>query len=69
MPTNEWKTVAEMLNLHSSVFKDYASAETSKTLLRDISDLVKDELLVKEKKKYKANIEILRTFMAKSAAD
>lgn len=69
MPTDQWMTIEAILNLHSSILKAYGGDETNKTLLRDIADLVKDELLVKKKKEYKANIEILREFMAQSAID
>jgi Fic family protein len=69
MPTDDWQTVEEILNNHSSIFRDYGGDEKSKTLLRDLADLVKDGLLVRDKKRYKANLEILRAFMAQSAAD
>ncbi len=69
MPTDSWMTAEEVLNLHSSIFKDYKDDETNRTLMRDLSDLVNDELLVKDGKKYKANIEILQAFMALSSID
>jgi Fic family protein len=68
MPTDRWVSPEEVLNLHSTLFRDYRGDEKSKTLSRDLTDLVTEKLLLREKRKYKANIEILKSFMAKSAA-
>lgn len=69
MTTDAWMTIEEIMNLHSSVFRDYGGDEKSKTLQRDLSELVGEELLIRDKKRFKANIGILRTFMARSATD
>lgn len=69
MPTDKWMTPEEMLNVHSSIFQEYGGDTKSRAFFRDLNDLVKDELLLREKKLYRANIDILRGFMAQSATD
>ena len=69
MPTEQWLTAEEMLNVHSSVLQSYGGNPSHKTLHRDLATLVKDELLLTEGKKYLANIGVLKSCMAQSTTD
>jgi Fic family protein len=65
MPPYESLTLTEIIDLHSSIFKNYQEV-SDRTFLRDIEELQKLDLLKKEKNKYKANIKILGGYMAVS---
>lgn len=67
MPSDRWVTIDEVLDLHSSIFREYDGGKKSKMLQRDLHALIDDKLLLRDKKRYRANIDALRVLMARSA--
>lgn len=61
-PVDKWNTADELVVSSGILAKEYASLSTS-TIMRDISELERLELIVKDKDKYKGNIDILRGLM------
>jgi len=56
-------TAAEILELKPEIIRAYKDV-FDRTFIRDLERLIKMKLLVKEGKKYKANINILKHYMA-----
>lgn len=61
-PVDKWHTPDELVVSSGVLAKEYARL-SSTTLMRDLAELEKLELIVKEKDKYKGNIEIMRGYM------
>ncbi len=65
-PHDKYIDLQKIIELHPTIFKHYQEI-TDRTFLRDIEELVSLNLLIKDKNKYKANIEVLSGYMAISA--
>jgi len=61
-PVDKWHTAYELVVSSGILAKEYARL-SSTTLMRDLAELERLELIVKEKDKYKGNIEIMRGYM------
>ncbi len=61
-PVEEWLTPDELVDRSGILAKEYARL-SSTTLMRDIAELERLELIAKDKDKYKGNIEIMRGYM------
>jgi len=61
-PVDKWLTPDDLVVSSGILAKEYA-ALSSTTLMRDLTELERLELIVKEKDKYKGNIEIMRGYM------
>jgi len=62
VPVDKWQTPDDLIDSSGILAKEYARL-SSTTLMRDIAELERLELIVKDKEKYKGNIEILRGYM------
>jgi Fic family protein len=61
-PVDKWQKPDELVVSSGILAKEYARL-SSTTLMRDLAELEKLELIVKEKDKYKGNIEIMRGYI------
>lgn len=61
-PVDKWHTPDELVVSSGTLAKEYARL-SSATLMRDIAELGRLELIVRDKDKYKGNIEIMRGYM------
>ena len=61
-PVDKWHTADELVVSSGILAKEYTPL-SSTTLMRDLAELERLELIVKEKDKYKGNIEIMRGYM------
>jgi len=61
-PVDKWNTANDLVNSSGILAKEYATLSPI-TLMRDLSELERLELIVKDKDKYKGNIEVLQGLM------
>jgi Fic family protein len=61
-PVDKWNTANDLVISSGILAKEYATLSPT-TLIRDLLELEKLELIVKEKDKYKGNIEIMQGFL------
>jgi Fic family protein len=61
-PVDKWHTPDDLVVSSGVLAKEYARL-SSATLMRDLAELERLELIVKDKDKYKGNIEIMRGYM------
>lgn len=61
-PVDKWQTPEELTDGSGILAREYARL-SSTTLMRDLAELEKLELVVKDKDKYKGNIDIMRGYM------
>lgn len=61
-PVDKWQTPEELIDGSGILAREYARL-SSTTVMRDLTELEKLELIVKDKDKYKGNIDIMRGFM------
>jgi len=61
-PVDQWQTPEELVDGSGILAREYARL-SSTTLMRDLAELGKLELIVKDKDKYKGNIDIMRGLM------
>jgi Fic family protein len=61
-PVDKWHTADELVVSSGILAKEYARLSPT-TLMRDFTELERLELIVKEKDKYKGNIDIMRGYM------
>ena len=53
----------EVLELHPSIFKHYQDV-SNRTFLRDLEELIRLNVLIKDRNTYRANIDILGGFVS-----
>jgi Fic family protein len=61
-PVDKWQTTEELIDGSGILAREYTRLSVT-TLMRDLAELEKLELIVKEKDKYKGNIDIMRGYM------
>jgi Fic family protein len=61
-PVDQWQTAEELIDSSGVLAREYASL-SSTTLMRDLAELQELGLIVKDKDKYKGNIDIMRGLM------
>ena len=61
IPLQQYLSPSEILGSHPNIAKAYANAN-ERTVKRDLGDLVASEYLLREGKKYQANLDKLVTF-------
>jgi Fic family protein len=61
-PVDQWKTTEELIDGSAILAKEYARL-SSTTLMRDLAELQELGLVIKNKDKYKGNIDIMRGYM------
>jgi Fic family protein len=61
-PVDKWNTPDDLVDSSGILAKEYTKL-SSTTLMRDLAELERLELIVKDKDKYKGNIEIMRGYM------
>jgi Fic family protein len=61
-PVDQWRTTEELINGSGILAKEYARL-SSTTFMRDLAELQELGLIVKDKDKYKGNIDIMRGYM------
>jgi len=61
-PVDQWHTPDDLVESSGILAKEYATL-SSATLMRDLAELERLELIVKDKGRYKGNIEIMRGYL------
>ena len=61
-PVDKWHTPDDLVVSSGILAKEYARL-SSTTLMRDLAELERLDLIVRDKNKYKGNIEIMRGYM------
>jgi Fic family protein len=68
IPADKYYSLSEIRTIHPNITREYKQL-SDLTLSRDIALIQEFNLIVEQKRKYRTNMDILRTFMAPAVAD